>query len=136
MQILLTTGLYVFQIGVILIAAVLVTKLIFMAADHMNVGKKRSNKMVCSCVFLLLMAGVIWWMYHPPVSYEPGMRDQIPDENLETLVAAARGLYSSRLPLWPLYIRVVAEDKILVQYFPEGTVYIECGDGLSSGRVF
>ena len=39
------------------------------------------------------------------------------------------------MPFWPLYIRVVAEDKILVQYFPAVTVSIECGDGISSEWV-
>lgn len=40
-----------------------------------------------------------------------------------------------RMPFWPLYIRVVAEDKILVQYFPAVTVSIECGDGIYSEWV-
>ncbi len=39
------------------------------------------------------------------------------------------------MPFWPLYIRVVAEDKILVQYFPAVTVSIECGDGIYSEWV-
>ena len=135
MEILLTTAAYAFQIGMILIVAYLLTVLLFVAARRVGVGQKWNYKLICGGLFLFLTAGVVWWTYHPPVFYEPGMRDQIPDENLNTLVAVARGPHSLRMPFWPLYIRVVAEDKILVQYFPAVTVSIECGDGIYSEWV-
>ena len=90
------------------------------------------KKVSIGIVLILVLTIVIFAFYKSPIV---SCKIEVPDSYMEAVKEQAQGVYSSRLPLIPVYVRVdsYVEEKIFytIYYFPFGTVgmsYIE-GDG-------
>jgi len=91
--------------------------------------KKKIGVGVIITVVLIIM--LFAFSHNPIVS----CNIEIPESYMEAVKEQAEGVYSNRLPLIPIYVRIdsYAEEKLYytIYYFPLGTVgmsYIE-GDG-------
>ena len=90
------------------------------------------KKISIGIILVVVLTILIFAFYKTPVV---SSKIEIPENYMEAVKEQAQGVYSSRLPLIPVYVRVdsYVEEKIFytIYYFPFGTVgmsYIE-GDG-------
>jgi len=133
-EIILTAAVWGFQIGAVVLAGLAVWYVVRSIA--VKVGKRPWPKLVCILLVFVLMSCLAM---NPPLVGNPGSEvsvKEMSEELRSEIMNLNRGLYTLRLPLFPLYIEVLEFDGeqalVKTHYFPAGTVEREHGpDGPS-----
>ncbi len=143
MWMILTSVLYLFEIGCIVLAAWGLTIAINWGGKQIFKGKYKLNcKKICMGITIVLLLGVVWFAYHPIVLCPAKLRGMVTEMQIDEIKQVQGGFYSGKLPLYALFIRVesIDDDRITAttQYFPTGrrTVVYVYGDGISSSPLY
>lgn len=113
-EILISALAYLWQIFCLMVCPVLLASMVYLLAPEGKMKPEIKKKVALITLLVLLLveiAGIVHITNHPTWHCPEEFEEYISEEEKEEILSVGRGLYSYRLPLFPVSVSVVSADE-------------------------